>query len=359
MKTEPDNEKRRMVLRITLACIAFVYFVTMYYWDNLVIFQSAYYRLEYLFRGNLMDFLFDWSPVVPYGVLSQMLFTVWVVPVKLLSLLFRTSLEDSMGAYLWYKLLIISMWGLCVRETKEIAVTLKMDDTRIKWIQMFLSSTLYVFLPVFHLGQVDAVYLVFMLWGLRKYIEGDYRRFVCAFLLANPVKYLSVFVYVPLILLKEKRIPYILRDIMLGLVLIPVELIVKNMTSILCWLGIIGIDQVKTPYTLAASQIRALLVNVWGAGPDNLGASVVVIAYAAICILAYCNCYQDERRGKLSVWICYSSLAVLVAFGIMKCYWIILLVPFMVLLLFMERHNTRINFILEAFAPLLTVNTDR
>ena len=193
MKTEPENEKRRMVLRITLACIAFVYFVTMYYWDNLVIFQSAYYRLEYLFRGNLMDFLFDWSPVVPYGVLSQMLFTVWVVPVKLLSLLFRTSLEDSMGAYLWYKLLIISMWGLCVRETKEIAVTLKMDDTRIKWIQMFLSSTLYVFLPVFHLGQVDAVYLVFMLWGLRKYIEGDYRRFVCAFLLANPVKYLSVF----------------------------------------------------------------------------------------------------------------------------------------------------------------------
>lgn len=356
MKTEPDNEKRRMVLRITLACIAFVYFVTMYYWDNLVIFQSAYYRLEYLFRGNLMDFLFDWSPVVPYGVLSQMLFTVWVVPVKLLSLLFRTSLEDSMGAYLWYKLHIVCMWGLCVRETKEIAVTLKMDDTRIKWIQMFLSSTLYVFLPVFHLGQVDAVYLVFKLWGLRKYIEGDYRRFVCAFLLANPVKYLSVFVYVPLILLKEKRIPYILRDIMLGLVLIPVELIVKNMTSILCWLGIIGIDQVKTPYTLAASQIRALLVNVWGAGPDNLGASVVVIAYAAICILAYCNCYQDERRGKLSVWICYSSLAVLVAFGIMKCYWIILLVPFMVLLLFMERHNTRINFILEAFAPLLTVS---
>lgn len=42
MKTEPDNEKRRMVLSITLACIAFVYFVTMYYWDNLVIFQSAY-----------------------------------------------------------------------------------------------------------------------------------------------------------------------------------------------------------------------------------------------------------------------------------------------------------------------------
>lgn len=28
MKTEPENEKRRMVLRITLACIAFVYFVT-------------------------------------------------------------------------------------------------------------------------------------------------------------------------------------------------------------------------------------------------------------------------------------------------------------------------------------------
>lgn len=71
------------------------------------------------------------------------------------------------------------------------------------------------------------------------------------------------------------------------------------------------------------------------------------------CIL---QLLSGRKAGKLSVWICYSSLAVLVAFGIMKCYWIILLVPFMVLLLFMERHNTRINFILEAFAPLLTVS---
>ncbi len=350
------DQKRLTVLSMILVCTAVVYFVTMYYWDNLVIFQSAYYRLDCLFHGNLMDFLFDWSPVVPYGVLCQMLFTIWVIPVRILSMLFRTSLEDSMGAYLWYKLFIVCMWGLCERETVKIAVTLKMDAVRIKWMRLFLSSTLFVFLPVFHLGQVDAVYLVFMLWGIRQYIEGDYRRFLLAFVLANPVKYLSVFAFIPLVLLKEKRIPYILRDILAGFILIPVEMIVKNMTLILYWLGIIGIDRVKTPYTLATSQIRALLVNVWGSGPDNMGASMVVIAYAVICILAYCNRYQDKRRGKLSVWFCFSSLAVLVAFGTMKCYWIALLAPFMILLLFMESQNIGLDFILEAFAPILTVS---
>lgn len=351
-----EDEKRLAVLRMILAAAAFVYFVTMYYWDNLIIFQSAYYRLDYLFQGNLMGFLFDWSPIVPYGVSCQMLFTIWVIPVKILSLLLRISLEDSVGAYLWYKLFIACMWGLCVKETEKIAVTLEMDGIRVKWMSFFLSSTLLVFLPVFHLAQVDVVYLAFMLWGVRKYIEGDYKRFIFAFLLANPVKYLSIFAYVPLILLKEKRIPYILRDILIGFVLVPIEIIIKNMTGILHWLGIIGADQVKMPYTLATSQIRALLVNVWGAGPDNMGASMVVITYALICILAYCSSCRDERRGQLTIWVCFSSLAVLVTFGTMKCYWIILMAPFMILLLFMDRCNIRINFVLEAFAPILTVS---
>ncbi|MDE6056196.1 MAG: hypothetical protein K2G55_21110, partial [Lachnospiraceae bacterium] len=230
-----------------------------------------------------------------------------------------------------------------------------MDVIRVKWLGLFLSSTLLVFLPVFHLGQVDVVYLVFMLWGVRKYIEGNYKEFIFAFMIANPVKYLSVFVYIPLILLKEKRVLYILRDIVIGFVLIPIELIIKNMTSILCWLGVIDASQVRIPYTLATSQIRILLVNVWGAGPDNMGASIVVIAYVIICILAYRSCYNDARRGKLSTWFCFSSIAVLVTFGTMKCYWIILMAPFMILLLFMDKRNIRINFVLEAFTPIMFI----
>ncbi|MDE5700468.1 MAG: hypothetical protein K2I96_24220 [Lachnospiraceae bacterium] len=347
------NDKNFELLNIALGAIAAVYYTTMYYVDNPVIFGAAYYRLECLFQGRVLDFLFDWSPIVPYGVFCQILFVIWVIPVKILSLIFGISLADSMGAYLWYKLFIVLVWWRCVQETKKIAVTLKMDELRIKWMGLFLSSSLLAFLPVFHLGQIDVVYLVFMLWGVRKYIEGNYKEFILAFLLANPVKYLSVFAYIPLILLKEKRIRYILRDICIGFILIPVEMLIKNMTGILCWLGAIGIDQVRVPYTLATSQIRALLVNVWGAGPDNMGASMVVIAYAVICILAYCSCYNDVRRGKLSVWLCFSSMAVLVTFGTMKCYWEILLSPFMVMLLFMEKRSIRIDFVLEAFSPIL------
>ena len=132
-------------------------------------------------------------------------------------------------------------------------------------------------------------------------------------------------------------------------------MIIKNMTGILCWLGVIGVNQVRIPYTLAKSQIRALLVNVWGAGPDNMGASIVVIAYVIICILAYRCCYKDAKRGKLSTWFCFSSIAVLVTFGTMKCYWIILMAPFMILLLFMDKRNIRINFVLEAVTPVMII----
>ena len=349
------NERKLELLNIGFGVVALVYYMTMYYWDNPIIFEAAYYRLDCLFQGKIMDFLFDWSPIVPYGVFCQVLFTIWVIPVKVLSWIFQATLVDSMGAYLWYKLFIVLIWSFCVKETQKIAETLKMDAIRVKWLGLFLSSTLLAFLPVFHLGQVDVVYLVFMLWGVRKYIEGNDKEFILAFMLANPVKYLSVFVYIPLVLLREKRVLYILRDTLIGFVLIPVELIIKNMTSILYWLGVIGANQVRRPYTLATSQIRALVVNVWGAGPDNMGASMVVIAYATICIFAYCSCYNDARRGKLSIWFCFSSIAVLVTFGTIKCYWIILMAPFMILLLFMDKRNIRINFVLEAFTPIMFI----
>ena len=129
--------------KIVFWIIAFVYFITMYSMDNPVIFEAAYYRLDCLFNGDIMDFLFDWSPIVPYNVFSQFLFTIWVLPIKILNLIFMTSLESSIGSYLWYKLLIVLCFLLTVRETQKIATTLGMDEARVKWIGFFSLSSLF------------------------------------------------------------------------------------------------------------------------------------------------------------------------------------------------------------------------
>ena len=111
------------------------------------------------------------------------------------------------------------------------------------------------------------------------------------------------------------------------------------------------LDQVKKPYKLATDQIRALLWNTF-TGPNGLKASMVVAAYGMICILAYCSWFEGKKRAEMAIWLAFSSPAVLFTFGATNCYWIILIVPFMILLLFMNRHNIRINFILEAFTPV-------
>lgn len=349
MNKKLNMQGKFMLMEILLGAILLGYFLTMYSMDNPVIFEAAYYRLDCLFKGNIMDFLFDWSPIVPYNVLSQMVFTIWVFPIKILNLLLNISLESSIGAYLWYKLLIVLCSMLIMIECKKIAVTLGIDEINRRWIVFFTASSLFFVLPIFHLAQVDAIYIPFMLYGVRKYIEGDYKKFLIAFAIANPVKYLPIFIYIPLILLKEKRIPYILRDILLGLILVPIDIIVKNMTSILYWMGFISDESVKIPYVLANSQIRALLFNSF-AGPDGISAAVVVVAYGAICILAYCCYYESEQRGEMTIWLSFSSLALLFTFGTMHCQWIILLVPFMLLLVF--ENKTRINYILETLMTM-------
>jgi hypothetical protein len=117
------------------------------------------------------------------------------------------------------------------------------------------------------------------------------------------------------------------------------------MTSILAFCGILGSESIKMPYVLANSQIRALLFNIFS-GPDGMDASVTVVAFSCVCILAYW--WGDEvDKEKKTIWISFASLAVLFTFGTMHCHWVILMVPFLSILIFMNPNDLKLNVILE------------
>ena len=88
----------------------------------------------------------------------------------------------------------------------KIARTMGMDADRAKWVAFYFLSAMSVVLPVFVIVQYDIVLVAVMLLGLHAYMKGNQRGFLLWFMLANTLKLFAVFVFIPLVLLKEKRL---------------------------------------------------------------------------------------------------------------------------------------------------------
>ncbi|WP_251492995.1 hypothetical protein [Otoolea muris] len=80
---------------------------------------------------------------------------------------------------------------------------------------MFLSSAA-LFVIVFVVSQVDGFALFLLLLGFYFYLKGNGKAFLLCYMIAMPSKMFAVFLFLPLVLLKEKRIPCIFAALALS-----------------------------------------------------------------------------------------------------------------------------------------------
>ena len=183
---------------VFLFIISIVYLITTYYKDNYEIFYNAYVNLDNLFWGKSIEAFGNKS--LPYRVLHQWISEIWTLPSYILC-----RLADSLG--------------------------IKSENKQ--WSVLLFASNILVVLPVFHIAQTDVIYLYFMLKGTEAYIKDDTKGFVRWYAIANSIKFIPIFVFIPLVLLKEKRILACARYIVLGCILIPIQQIWYRIVDII------------------------------------------------------------------------------------------------------------------------------
>ena len=81
---------------------------------------------------------------------------------------------------------------------------------------LYLSSMLLIFSTV-GFSQLDIFYILFMLWALLFYVQQKYFRFSLIMSLAIMLKMFPLLIFVPLILLVEKRVLHIIKYMAVGL----------------------------------------------------------------------------------------------------------------------------------------------
>ena len=187
-----------------------------------------------------------------------------------------------------------------------------------------------------------------ILLGINYYLSDEHWKFLLCFMVAIPGKYMPLFVFIPLVLLKEKRYLYIVRDLVVGCALVVVD---RGMNSIGYRIeNFMGID--KSLEVSGNDTMQLCFNNLLTSDFEvfNAPISFVVAAFGILCI--WCFLQDSKKRNTLAAYVSFIAFSILFGFAGSAPYWVILLVPFQLLLTMSASKYYSVLFPLEAVAML-------
>ncbi len=333
---------------------------TMFYVD----FQGT---MDYAFQVTRQIFQGDFSGVKymaahSYGMTMFFLLVLWMIPFYPFTIPQGNDYWyfGSLGATVWSKLFLVVVTAFLLKAVLELAKLLLIKEKYRKWMPLFLLTSVFYFLPVVEIGQCDIIALTFMMWGLVYYVKGDLRKFLCCFAFAIPMKYFALMIFVPLVLLHEKKPIKIILQGIGGGCLFGINLVIRKNV----WGSVVGSFTSDALSNMASTSNSSMAIDeatqnamiyiesnaVEGFfGPFIANSSLFIMCYILICVLAYAIKYDKEKL----LWVVYIPLLVYAAFFLLtdtNVYWLVLLVPFMTMVMFSNVAQLRLSMLLETAA---------
>jgi hypothetical protein len=255
---------------------------------------------------------------------TYILFALWNIPLKLFGIVTEPTVAVGMVPILWYKLLTSLFYMATAGIMYRIGMTIGFGAKKSKLCAyVFLTSPL-AFYSQFIFGQNDIFTVFFMLLGLYYYFEDKIPMFVFYFSIALTFKYFPIFIFMPLLLLKEKDIWRIIKKCFLVMIPLGAE-VALYFSSPAFKTGVLGFH--ATGYIFNPSiEIGGVAIR------------IIVVAWLSICGWAY---FKDARTGvETTKWgLYFSNLVLFLLFGVSIWHpqWLLFAVPFWVLTTFMNR----------------------
>ena len=318
-------------------------FFFMLYNDNLTNSMSGYYLMNSIFDGTLSQQFnaMGWS----YGITIFAIYAVWSFPLCLLSHVFHVPIVlESIPVLLWYKLLLFTFAIWSVVLVAKIAKFI--FDEKIEEIGILYCSSIFFVFPVIAIAQCDIIGLCFVLLGIYYYLLGDDWKFLLAFAMASTMKYFAIFVFIPLVLYRYRKMFKLLCTLCIGasLVIISVYIISRSY-------GGAYLMRDNTYYVNV--HIQNFTMSSIDLGMERV-VSLLAFFYGALCIGAYGfpNC-NDEERKKYTLWLALAGYSCFFLFYPCNFYWYVLLAPFMTLVAWNNRKFKKFNILLDTLYGFL------
>ncbi len=328
---------------LLLGALVVLAFVTFLYGDVRATFEHSMNFLDALFTGRLQDFYQiaidnnSFGHPAVYDVPVYLVFGIWNLPTYLIHQVTGFDYLSSMPAQLWLKAMMVFFLVLAAKTVMDIARTAGMTRQRARWVGFFLVSSMAAFVPVLVIVQYDIVSVALMLLGIHAYMRGRTRSFLLWFLAANTMKLFAVFVFVPLILLREKR-----------LVVAAGQLVVGMLGLVACRLLYRG----DLAYAISTGGFTDDMVDRLTISGFAWHSSITVPLFVVlmVCLVAFAYVKRITSERERIAFAIYLPLVAFLGFCVLvplNPYWITLMAPFAVLVIFLNPRFLVFNTLLE------------
>ena len=195
-------------------------------WNHPDIVETAQHTqilLKDIFSGNFFAFYQDtmdakavlgYANAAHYHILFYVLCALWDLPLYLLSLVLPVS---NFAFVLWTKAFGTLAWILCGFLLQKVASLLGISVKYLPWTGYGLWLCPIAFFTVLGMGQYDSLCLLFILGALYLYLQDKLLAFSLVMGMALVFKMFALFVFVPLLLLREKRLLRVVGYLVIGM----------------------------------------------------------------------------------------------------------------------------------------------
>ena len=337
-----DTERPGLVDWALLGVILLGAYAFFLYGDVRATFEHSFNFLDAVLQGRIGDFYriaiehtSTGHPAV-YDIPLYLLFGLWNLPTYIIYRITGFQYLLSTPAQLWLKTMMVLAALLAAKVLVDIARDLGVGRQRSKWVAFFFLSSMTLFVPVFVIVQYDIIMIVFILLGLRAYLRGRLGRFLLWFAIANTLKLFALFIFVPLLLLREKRLRVVALQVVVGLI------------------GLVGCRAIyhgNVAYKASTGGfMSSMLQRLTAVGVPWQGSMIpiFVVFMVGIVIFAYLRRPQGPKAlAADAVYICMAIYLVFATVVPLNPYWAVMVSPFAVLIIFLNPRHVLLNTLLE------------
>lgn len=333
-----------LVILILISSLIFLYS------DIIVTSSFSIELINDFFTGTVRDFYnitinneYGMGDPATYEIVLYILLGILDIP---LYIYYKTSsmtavIQNFLCLY-WMKLTIVLFTVGTAILIYKICKEMGIEKNTAKWAAYLFLTAVNVFIPAFVISQYDIICLFFILLAYMALLKKRDFTFYAIFAVAITLKLFALFVFIPIVLLKEKRILHIIIDVLKG-------------CSLLLFLKIVYSGDVAYKIATASftNQMISRLTEDSIGNISTVSASVFITILIGVYIYAYVLKIDDIK--EIGKWFVYFSFIIYTAFCIfcaINPYWVILYVPFSIILLFQNPKKFKVNLLLETIMSI-------
>ncbi len=269
-----------------------------------------------------------------------LLFAVWNLPMRILKIVTVPTAVLSITAVMWAKILPCLFYFAGAYLLYRIAAVSGFSAHKGKLLVYAYLSMPVAFYGQFVLGQYESIMVFFILAGFYCWLRKKNIAFTVWFSLAVTMKYTALIFFIPLVLLREKRIFRILFYVAGAMALTALEILFYHHSpAFLSYaFGVGSSGDNPTGYITNAAYFTGYDLG----GNLKYVVYLAFLAFAFVCAYAY---FLDRKEGYIEtqygVYLICLSAASFFCFSKWHPQWLMMAVPFWTLSAFMHK-NTKI-----------------